>query len=481
MHTRGHPRKKGTTHAIEAASRLLVRWRCSPCSGSRSPSCGSDDSDESAGGRPASRSSRPATAPPDNAKKGGTLNVITAGDVDYIDPGAAYYQFTYMVDLGHAAGAVRLAAGRRRRTRSPTWPTASRRSLTTTRRVTFKIKPGIKYSPPLGGGTGVDRRHLGRLQVRDRARAPAGRGERLRRRLLRLDSMGFKQAAGGGQEGPDRRPGHQRHQDARRPDDRLQADKPHGADASRRRCRCRSALRCRRSTRRSSTPRTPPRYGEHQLAHRPLLIGSTAATATARQGDHHGPEPELGRRRTDYRPAYLDKIDFQEGFTDAISAARRSSPASDQVNGDFSSEPRDPEARRHPVPGPDAADPVGRQPLRGDEHAEAAVRRHQRPQGGGRRRGPRGDDRDPRRPAGRARSPPTSSRRAFPGSRRPAAPHGPDLDFLKNPKGDPSLAESYMKKAGFESGKCEGRLRRSAWSATTRRPAATPPRSSRTS
>src|SRR5947209_7056245 len=41
----------------------------------------------------------PPTAPPDNAQKGGTLTALASGDVDHIDPGAAYYQFTYMVDL----------------------------------------------------------------------------------------------------------------------------------------------------------------------------------------------------------------------------------------------------------------------------------------------------------------------------------------------------------------------------------------------
>jgi peptide/nickel transport system substrate-binding protein len=33
---------------------------------------------------------------------------------------------------------------------------------------------------------------------------------------------------------------------------------------------------------------------------------------------------------------------------------------------------------------------------------------------------------------------------------------GPDLDFLKKPEGDPALAASYMKKAGFSSGKYSG-------------------------
>ena len=42
---------------------------------------------------------------------------------------------------------------------------------------------------------------------------------------------------------------------------------------------------------------------------------------------------------TDYRPAYVDKIDFQEGFSDTVSAGKKILTGSDQVNGDFSSEP----------------------------------------------------------------------------------------------------------------------------------------------
>ena len=54
---------------------------------------------------------------------------------------------------------------------------------------------------------------------------------------------------------------------------------------------------------------------------------------------------------------------------------------------------------------------------------------------------------------------------------------GKPLDFLANPNGDMQLAESYMKKAGFSSGKCEGSTATSPWSATTRRRGPTRPRS----
>src|SRR5688572_11626997 len=62
--------------------------------------CGDDDDEgDGGGGEVSGQEFEGATAPPDDAKKGGTLQVVAAGDVDYIDPGAGYYQFTYMLDF----------------------------------------------------------------------------------------------------------------------------------------------------------------------------------------------------------------------------------------------------------------------------------------------------------------------------------------------------------------------------------------------
>jgi len=90
---------------------------------------------------------------PSTAKKGGTLTVIANGDVDYIDPGAAYYQPTYMIDLAAdsplmgwppndgAAPVPLLATGQ---------PVITNDGKT----ITFHIKSNVKYSPPTGGGAG---------------------------------------------------------------------------------------------------------------------------------------------------------------------------------------------------------------------------------------------------------------------------------------------------------------------------------------
>ena len=41
----------------------------------------------------------------------------------------------------------------------------------------------------------------------------------------------------------------------------------------------------------------------------------------------------------DWRPAYLDKIDIQEGFSDTASAGKKVLTGSAEVNGDFTAEP----------------------------------------------------------------------------------------------------------------------------------------------
>ena len=319
-------------------------------------------------------------------------------------------------DLGDPAEPCSAGSRTTSKTRRPTSQTASRRSRATTRRVTFKIRPGIRYSPPLGGAR-ASNRDVTSADVKyaiERGLLP-GVAQRLRRRVYFGALEGFKEAEAAVDEGPDHGAGHQRHRDARRSDDRLQARPADGARSSSRRCRCRSALRCRRSTRRSTTPRTPPAYGEHQLATGPYYVTNYEPARTSPWSG-----TRTGIASTDWRPAYLDKIDFQEGFT-RHGVGRQEDPHR-QRPGERRLQLRaaDPEAGRDQVPRPAGADPVGRQPVRGAEHVEAAVRRHQRPQGGGRRLRPRGAAGDPRRPADRADRDALHPARTFPGSRRPA-------------------------------------------------------------
>ncbi|MEA2216664.1 MAG: peptide/nickel transport system substrate-binding protein, partial [Solirubrobacteraceae bacterium] len=92
--------------------------------------CGSSNSSSSGGG-----------------KSGGTLTVLNQGDFEHADPGAAYYQFDFMIDYAtqrplysyKPAETIKspdLAAGQ---------PVISPDKKT----VTVKIKTGIKFSPPV--------------------------------------------------------------------------------------------------------------------------------------------------------------------------------------------------------------------------------------------------------------------------------------------------------------------------------------------
>ncbi|MEA2282294.1 MAG: peptide/nickel transport system substrate-binding protein, partial [Solirubrobacteraceae bacterium] len=88
------------------------------------------------------------TSPPQGAKKGGDLTMLYNGDVDFIDPGITYYQYGFNVayatqrplysykpdDATHPQ--PDLADG-------PPQIASDGKSLT------VKIRPGIKFSPPV--------------------------------------------------------------------------------------------------------------------------------------------------------------------------------------------------------------------------------------------------------------------------------------------------------------------------------------------
>ena len=122
----------------------------------------------------------------------------------------------------------------------------------------------------------------------------------------------------------------------------------------------------------------PSTYGQHVDLHRSLhgreRHHRRAHRLHARQGDQDGPQPELGRRGTDFRPAYLDSIDDPGGLRPTPPRRRaRSSTASATVNGDITPPPNViKEAATEPERGgPADADPERRQPLHLAQHARS--------------------------------------------------------------------------------------------------------------
>jgi peptide/nickel transport system substrate-binding protein len=84
---------------------------------------------------------------PHSLKKGGTITVLSAGDVDHIDPGEAYYSFSYEITyatqrplLAYKPGSVAAVPDLAAR-----MPTVSNGGRT----VTVHIRKGVRFSPPV--------------------------------------------------------------------------------------------------------------------------------------------------------------------------------------------------------------------------------------------------------------------------------------------------------------------------------------------
>jgi peptide/nickel transport system substrate-binding protein len=107
--------------------------------------CGSSSS---GGSSTASSISTVAPATPTScATKGGTLKILSAGDVDHIDPGQAYYSFTYEITrptqrdlLGVKPGTTELMPDL-----AESMPQVSKDGKT----VTVTLRQGVRFSPPV--------------------------------------------------------------------------------------------------------------------------------------------------------------------------------------------------------------------------------------------------------------------------------------------------------------------------------------------
>jgi peptide/nickel transport system substrate-binding protein len=101
---------------------------------------GSDNPSSTSGGTPAGGA-------PANAKKGGALTVLSSGDVDYIDPGQDYYQFGYMVQ--YAVNRTLYSFGADDTQARPDLATGAPEVSSDGKTITVHIRKGIKYAPPV--------------------------------------------------------------------------------------------------------------------------------------------------------------------------------------------------------------------------------------------------------------------------------------------------------------------------------------------
>ncbi len=421
------------------------------------------------------------TAAPDNAAKGGSLTVLNEGDIDYMDPGAAYYQVTYSLTLatqrtlmGWPPDATQpqpdLADGQ---------PQVSDDGKT----ITFKIRSGVKYSPP------VDR-EVKAQDVKyaiERSLLPGVPNGYTRAYLA--DIVGFDQA-----------------------EQQLKQDKTTAPDISGIETPDDHTLVI-HLTRSSSVPviqalslpvsapvpeeyakkydaESPSTYGQYVTFTGPYMVQNDCnvkvdtSTHTAKAtnpnctgkltGYKPGKEIDIvrnpnwdGEATGDYRPAYLDSITIQEGFSDPTSASQKILSGDSQISGDFP--PSKTIVEQVATGSKYSTDQLVATPSGGNRYI--ALNMTKPPFGPG--EGLSAQDALNIRKAVIANSDRTALRNTrggelfgpvathfipplIPGFEEAGGLQGPDLDFVKNPDGDPALAKSYMQKAGFKSGKCEG-------------------------
>ncbi len=381
----------------------------------------------------------------DEARKGGTLTVMAESDIQFMDPGAMYYQFDYMVlaQPGHRA-LYGWKAGERRPV--PDLATGPPQVTDGGKTVTIKIRRGVRFSPPVNREVtssdvkyAIERLFLPQVQNGYAASyfgAIVGNKE-------------FSEDEADEVEG------------IQTPDPQtivLKLERPSAVIST---------------ANASALPGTAPvpkeyaqrfdkgetsTYGEHVVFTGPYMVPSD------RQGKITGWQPgkrlELvrnrnWRRETDFRPAHLDRIVVSLGNKSDL-ASRSILSGEGRVSGDFAAPPTQilKEALDQREDQLDIVPSGGNryislnttvEPL-DDENVRKAIFAV--------------TDRDELR---LTRGGPTLGTIAnhfippdIPGFEEAGGEAGPVFDFTRNPNGDVELAKSYMRRAGYENGMYDG-------------------------
>jgi peptide/nickel transport system substrate-binding protein len=376
------------------------------------------------------------------AKRGGTVAVPWSSDVDSIDPGQTYYAGGYMVANVTQRTPMAYAPGRS--AARPDLATTAPRVSADGRTVTLTLRSGVRFSPPVRREvTSADVKYAierGFFNSVNNPYAPAYFG----------DIVGAR---------PGARPG-TRISGIRTPDAHtvvFRLGRPTGGTLA-------AALVLPLA---APVPRQyalafdrakASGYGFHQVATGPYMIPADPS------GKLTGYQPGKGialvrnpswRSATDFRPAYLDRIDMPQGNADPAVTARRVLDGSKMLSGDWL------------LPPAVLKDALTRRPRQ-----VALV-----DSGGGRwaalnTKAAPFDDVDVRRAvlAGFDREaallalggkrvgtvathflPP-----GMPGFEHAGGVHGTGADFLAEPGGNAALAATYLKRAGFASGRYDG-------------------------
>ena len=283
---------------------------------------GSDDDGGSEGGN--NTTNTDANTPPQEAKTGGKLTVLWTGDVDHIDCGQTYYQmgnficnatqkqlYNYMPDDG-ATMVPDLADGD---------PEVSEDGKT----VTVKLKQGVKYSPPYEEEvTAADVKYA------------------IERGFFSSVAAGFTQSYFSDLEGAkaNAKPGTEI-SGITTPDDYtlvLKFKRAVGGVMASGALAYGATAPVPKAYAEKFDAKTPSTYGENQLATGPYMIENDASGKAI--GYDPGKRIHLVRnpnwdKSLDFKPAYLDEIDNLQGNDDPGVASRRILTGESMINGDF--------------------------------------------------------------------------------------------------------------------------------------------------
>jgi peptide/nickel transport system substrate-binding protein len=395
----------------------------------------------------------PVTAAPDDAQQGGDLTVLAAADVGagYTDPGIAYYQFAYMVT---SATQRALLSWQPDDVEQPTPDLAESAPEISSdnQQLTFTLRQGVKFAPPVDREVVCD-------DVKyaiDRALMP-GVGNGYIGAYMG-DLSGLKEAEKQAQQDQTVAPDIAGVQCT---DDQtlvIKLDRPTATVVAQALSLPISAPVPEEYAKKFDAEQ-PSTYADNVVATGPYMIENNA------QGELTGYQPNKEIRlirnpnwdpETDWRPAYLDNITIQEGFTDPTSASAKILNGDASVNGDFPPSKQAQQQFAQEAPDQMSIAPSGgnryiamktTEPPFDDINVRKAViansdREALRDTRGGELIGPVATHIIPPQ---------------IPGFEEAGGLEGdPSLDYLQNPNGDPQLAAEYMKKAGFKSGKCEG-------------------------
>src|SRR3954453_1617880 len=281
------------------------------------------------------------TAAPSDAKSGGHLTVLAEGDIDYMDPGAAYYQFTYQTDEAVQRGLMGWQPADTQP--SPDLADGPPDVSSDDKTITFHLRSGVKFSPPVDRAvTSKDVKY-----AVERSIMPGVANGYTSVYLGALE--GFKEAQAAVKKDPTVAPDIS---GITTPDDQtivFKLTQPESAVAIQTLSLPVSAPVPEEYAKKFDAE-TPSSYGSYVAFTGPYMVQNDCANSSGKvvnqncsgkvTGYTPGKEIDLVRNpnwdsNTDFRPAYLDSITIQEGFTDPTTASQKILTGSNQVSGDF--------------------------------------------------------------------------------------------------------------------------------------------------